>query len=192
MGMFDEIKVPAAYLRGILDKKTEKLFDDDVVFQTKSLENAMFTYKVHRRQLYKASGISDDNYWKWEKDTYTGAVDFYTSVKDENETEHWYDFKFVFKNGKLDSKEFVGTHVVRTKKEKQEQETMWKIEQQYFDEHRNKPLVKMWDKFACLFSRLSNYARLKTQIPYKVREQAYKASGRLKSKPDALDQYRPL
>ena len=46
--MFDDIKVPASYLRGILDKKTEKLFDDDVVFQTKSLENAMFTYKLIR------------------------------------------------------------------------------------------------------------------------------------------------
>ena len=64
MGMFDNIKVPVAYLRGILDKKTEKLFDDDVVFQTKSLENAMFTYKVHRRQLYKA-GLLDG---EWEKD----------------------------------------------------------------------------------------------------------------------------
>lgn len=187
MGMFDDIKVPVAYLRGILDKKTEKLFDDDVVFQTKSLENAMFTYKVHRRQLYKASVLSED---KWEKDTYTGAVDFYTSVKDENETEHWFDFKFVFKNGKLDSKEFVGTHVIQTKKEKQERETMWKIEQQYFDEHRNKPLVKMWDKLARLFSRLSSYAQSKTQIPYKVREQAYKVSGRLKKDPSALDQYK--
>ena len=76
--MFDDIKVPAAYLRGILDNKTEKLFDDDVVFQTKSLENAMFTYKVHRRQLYKASVLSED---KWEKDTHTGAIDFYTSEK---------------------------------------------------------------------------------------------------------------
>ena len=187
MGMFDDIKVPVSYLRGILDKKTEKLFDDDVVFQTKSLENAMFTYKVHRRQLYKASVLSED---KWEKDTYTGAVDFYTSVKDENETEHWFDFKFVFKNGKLDSKEFVGTHVVQTKKEKQERETMWKIEQQYFDEHRNKPLVKMWDKLARLFSRLSSYAQSKTQIPYKVREQAYKVSERLKKDPSALDQYK--
>ena len=187
MGMFDDIKVPVAYLRGILDKKTEKLFDDDVVFQTKSLENAMFTYKVHRRQLYKASVLNEGI---WEKDTYTGSVDFYTSVKDEKETEHWFDFRFVFKSGKLDSKEFVGTHVVRTKKEKQEQETMWKIEQQYFDEYRNKPLVKMWDKLARLFSRLSSYAQLKTQIPYKIREQAYKASERLKKDPSALDQYK--
>ncbi len=187
MGMFDDIKVPVSYLRGILDKKTEKLFDDDVVFQTKSLENAMFTYKVHRRQLYRSS-LLDHNLW--EKDTHTGAIDFYTSVKDEKETEHWFDFRFVFKHGKLDSKEFVGTHVLQTKKEKQERETMFKIEQQYFDEHRNKPLVKIWNKLACLFSRLSSYAQSKTQVPYEVREQAYKSSGRLKNDPGALDQYK--
>ena len=186
MGMFDDIKVPVSYLRGILDKKTEKLFDDDVVFQTKSLENAMFTYKVHRRQLYRAGLLAGE----WEKDTYTGDVDFYTSVKDEKETEHWFDFKFVFKNGKLDSKEFVGTHVLQTKKEKLERETMFKIEEQYFDEHRNKPFVKLWNKLAHLFARLSSYAQLKTQVPYKVREQAYKSSGRLKNDPGALDQYK--
>ena len=185
--MFDDIKVPVAYLRGILDKKTEKLFDDDVVFQTKSLENAMFTYKVHRRQLYRASMLSDD---KWDKDLFTGEIDFYTSVKDEKETEHWFDFKFIFKAGKLDSKEFVGTHVHQTKKEKQENETMTIIEQQYFDEHRSKILVKFWDKLSKIFSRLSNYAQLKTQLPYKIREQAYKSSGRLKKTPNILDQFK--
>ena len=187
MGMFDDIKVPVAYLRGILDKKTEKLFDDNVGFQTKSLENAMLTYKVHRRQLYKSSLLDHD---LWEKDTFTGVVDFYTSVKDEKETEHWFDFKFIFKNGKLDSKEFVGTHIIQTKEEKIERESMYKIEEQYFDEHRNKTSVKMWDKLAQLFSRLSSYAQLKTQLPYKLREQAYKVSGRLKKDPNILDQYK--
>ena len=189
MGMFDDIKVPVAYLRGILDKKTEKLFDDDVIFQTKSLENACITYKVHRRQLYKGGMLNGD---LWEKDTFTGAVDFYTSVKDEKETEHWFDFKFIFKNGKLDSKEFVGTYVLQTKKEKQENETMFKIEEQYFDEHRNKPSIKLWNKLAHLFSRLSSFAQLKTQVPYKVREQAYKSSGRLKNDPDALNSYKKI
>jgi len=187
MGMFDDIKVPAAYLRGILDKKTEKLFDDDTSFQTKSLENAMYTYKVHRRQLYRASMLSDD---KWDKDTFTGAVDFYTSVKDEKETEHWFDFKFLFKNGKLDSKEFVGTYVIETKEDRIERESMHKIEEQYFDEHRNKSFVKYWGKLERLFTRLANYARSKTQIPYKLREQAYKVSGRLKKEPDALNQFK--
>ena len=67
---------------------------------------------------------------------------------------------------------------------------MFKIEEQYFDEHRNKTSVKMWDKLAQLFSRLSSYAQLKTQIPYKLREQAYKVSGRLKKDPDALNQFK--
>ena len=189
MGMFDDIKVPVAYLRGILDKKTEKLFDDDVIFQTKSLENACFTYKVYRRQLYRAGMLKADG---WDKDNFTGPVDFYTSVKDEEETEHWFDFKFTFKDGKLDSKEFVGTYVLQTKKEKQENETMIKIEQQYFDEHRNKSLVKFWDKLSKLFFRLSNYAQSKTQLPYEVREQSYKASGRLKRDPEALNHYKKI
>ena len=185
--MFDDIKVPAAYLRGILDKKTEKLFDDDTAFQTKSLENAMYTYKVHRRQLYKSSLTAHD---LWEKDKFTGTVDFYTNVKDEKETEHWFDFKFLFKNGKLDSKELVGTHIVETKKERIERETMFKIEEQYFEEHRSKSFDKYWNKLERLFTRLANYARSKTQIPYKLREQAYKASGRLKKDPDALNQFK--
>ena len=112
MGMFDDIKVPTAYLRGILDKKVEKQFNKDTPFQTKSLENALFTYKVHRKQLYKHIGEEE-----WIKDTFTGAIDFYTTVKDEKETEHWFDFKFLFKNGKLDSKEFVGSHIIHTKEE---------------------------------------------------------------------------
>lgn len=187
MGMFDEIKVPVSYLRGILDKKTEKLFSDNTIFQTKSLENAMFNYKVHRRQLYKSSLLNHD---LWEKDTFTGAVHFYTSVRDSKETEHWFDFKFVFKAGKLDSKEFVGTHQLETKEEREKKKARWEIEQQYFDEHRNKTSVKMWNKLADLFSRLRSYAQLKSQIPYKVRERAYNASGRLADEPTALDHFK--
>ena len=187
--MFDDIKVPAAYLRGILDKKTEKLFDDDTSFQTKSLENAMYTYKVHRRQLYKASALSEDS---WEKDTYTGAVDFYTSVKDEKETEHWFDFKFLFKNGKLDSKEFVGSHIIRTKEEREETERMWDMEQEIFDEYRKRLSYKFWLKAQSLFQKLTNIARNKHQIPYKLREQAYKVSGRLEKDPEALKYYKDL
>ena len=187
MGMFDDIKVPVSYLRGILDKKTEKLFDDDTVFQTKSLENAMFTYKVHRRQLYKSSLLNHD---LWEKDTFTGAVDFYTSVKDEKETEHWFDFKFVFKAGKLDSKEFVGTHQLETKEEREKRQAMWEVEQQYFDDYKKRFNIRIWDKIGILFTRLGTYAQSKTQIPYKVRERAYNASGRLADDPTALDQFK--
>ena len=39
MGMFDEIIVPKSYLRGILDKKDENLFDTHHKFQTKDLSS---------------------------------------------------------------------------------------------------------------------------------------------------------
>ena len=46
MGMFDDIIVPKSYLRGLLDKKQEKLLKGKHSFQTKSLDNALFQYKV--------------------------------------------------------------------------------------------------------------------------------------------------
>jgi len=48
MGMFDDIIVPRSYLKGILDKKDESLFDTYHKFQTKDLENGLAVYKVHR------------------------------------------------------------------------------------------------------------------------------------------------
>ena len=187
--MFDDIKVPVSYLRGILDKKAEKLFNDDTVFQTKSLENAMFTYKVHRKQLYKSSLLDHD---LWEKDTFTGAVDFYTNVKDEKETEHWYEFRFLFKSGKLDAKYFINTEVIHTKEEKEEAERMWDIEQEIFDEYRKRLSYRFWLKAQSLFQKLTNIARNKHQIPYKLREQAYKVSGRLEKDPEALKYYKDI
>jgi len=187
MGMYDDIKVPAAYLRGILDKKVEKLFNKDTVFQTKSLENGLFSYKIHRKQLYKYIGEE-----KWIKDIFTGAIDFYTSVKDEKETEHWFDFKFLFKNGKLDSKEFVGSHIIHTKEEREETERMWDMEQEIFDEYRKSLSYMFWIKVQSLFQKLTNIARNKHQIPYKLREQAYKVSGRLEKDPEALKYYKDI
>ena len=185
--MFDDIKVPTAYLRGILDKKVEKLFNKDTLFQTKSLENALFTYKVHRKQLYKYIGEK-----KWIKDTFTGAIDFYTNVKDETETEHWYEFRFLFKSGKLDAKEFVNTEVIHTKEEKEATERMWDMEQEIFDEYRKRLSYRFWLKVQSLFQKLTNIARNKHQIPYKLREQAYKVSGRLKKDPEALKYYKDI
>ena len=185
--MFDDIKVPVSYLRGILDKKAEKLFNNDTVFQTKSLENAMFNYKVHRRQLYKYIGEE-----KWAKDSFTGAIDFYTTVKDEKEAEHWYEFRFLFKGGKLDAKHFINTEVLHTKEEREETERMWDMEQEIFDEYRKRLSYRFWLKAQSLFQKLTNMARNKHQIPYKLREQAYKVSGRLKKDPEALKYYKDI
>ena len=46
MGMFDEIIVPKSYLRGILDKKDESLFDTNHKFQTKDLENTLRCFSI--------------------------------------------------------------------------------------------------------------------------------------------------
>jgi len=46
--MFDNIIIPKSYLRDILDKKDEKLFDTYHQFQTKDLDNSLAVYKVYR------------------------------------------------------------------------------------------------------------------------------------------------
>ena len=56
MGMFDDITVPKSYLRGLLTKDQEKLIVDND-YQTKSLENFLAQYKVHRQKLYIREGL---------------------------------------------------------------------------------------------------------------------------------------
>ena len=67
---------------------------------------------------------------------------------------------------------------------------MWEVEQQYFDDYKKRFNIRIWDKIGILFTRLGTYAQSKTQIPYKVRERAYNASGRLADDPTALDQFK--
>ena len=49
MGMYDDIIVPKSYLRGLLNKKHEKLFDANHTFQTKDLESLLDVYKIYRQ-----------------------------------------------------------------------------------------------------------------------------------------------
>ena len=51
--MFDEIIVPKSYLKNLLPKGDEKLLNTKHLFQTKSLDNVMDLYKIHRQQLYR-------------------------------------------------------------------------------------------------------------------------------------------
>ena len=51
MGMFDEIKVPKSYLKGLLTKDQEKLLSGNN-YQTKSFENFLGQYKIYRQRLY--------------------------------------------------------------------------------------------------------------------------------------------
>ena len=78
MGMFDDIIVPKSYLKSLLTKDQERLVVDND-YQTKSLENFLAQYKIHRQKLYiKKDGFKKGGKWTLVKD-YTGEVIFYTS-----------------------------------------------------------------------------------------------------------------
>ena len=77
MGMFDDIIVPKSYLKSLLTKDQEKLVKDNN-YQTKSLENFLAEYKVHRQKLYIKEGFKKGSKWVILKN-YTGEVNFYTS-----------------------------------------------------------------------------------------------------------------
>ena len=198
MGMFDDIIVPKSYLKGVLDKKDESLFDTYHKFQTKDLENSLGVYKVYRNQLYKQSREAgwgadalDTSKPKWDKTTTTAEIGFYDTFSTKDGDECWFEFKFKFVKGKLDSKEFVDKTV--SSKESQEAiEVMWDIEQEIFDEHRKKWSYRFWTKVEHFCQKITVMARNKHLIPYDIRKQAYKASGRLADNPDCLKWYQDI
>ena len=100
MGMFDDIIVPKSYLKGLLTKQQEKLIKDNN-YQTKSLENCLHQYKIHRQKLF----IKEEK--KWTEVAHTGTVDFYNSIKDKKGDLYWVDFRFLFEDGVVDKKELV-------------------------------------------------------------------------------------
>ena len=103
MGMFDDIIVPKSYLKSLLTKDQERLVVDND-YQTKSLENFLAQYKVHRQKLYiKKDGLKKGGKWVVLKE-YTGKVNFYTSFQDKDENAWWSEFNFSFVNGVLDKK----------------------------------------------------------------------------------------
>ena len=96
MGMFDEIIVPKSYLKSLLTKDQEKLVKDNN-YQTKSLENFLAEYKVHRQKLYIKEGFKKGGKWVILKN-YTGEVNFYTSFLDKDENTWWTEFNFSFRH----------------------------------------------------------------------------------------------
>ena len=56
---------------------------------------------------------------EWIKEEYTGDVNFYTLIRDDEETEYIFDFKFSFKNGKLDTKELLRKEYLASKEERE-------------------------------------------------------------------------
>jgi len=187
MGMFDEIIIPKSYLRGILDKKDEKLFNTYHKFQTKDFEpmtgGSLDLYKLYRGHLSKRTGKD-----KWKKVTITCDIKFYTTFTTKDGDDCWFEFEFTFVDGKLDSKEFVDKTV--TSKESQEAiKVMWDIEQEIFDEYRKKLSYRFWTKVEQFCQKFTVMARNKHLIPYDIRKTAYTASGRLADNPDCLKWY---
>ena len=183
MGMFDEIIIPKSYLRGILDKKDEKLFDTYHKFQTKDLENSLAVYKIYRGYLSKRIGKD-----KWEKITTTAEISFYDTFTTKDGDECWFEFKFKFVKGKLDSKELVDK-VITNKESREAIDRMWDSEQEIFDEYRKKLSYRFWTRVQHFCQRITVMARNRHLIPYDIRKQAYKTSGRLEKDPDCLKWY---
>ena len=193
MGMFDEIIVPKSYLRGILDKKDEQLFDTYNKFQTKDLEATiggnLDLYKLNRGYLSKRiSSSKRSKHDKWEKTSVTKSINFYTTFTTKDGDECWFEFKFKFVKGKLDSKELVDK-VITNKESREAIDRMWDIEQDVFDEYRQRWSYKFWTRVEHFCQKLSVMARKRHSIPYSIRETAYKASGRLTKDHGCLEIY---
>ena len=198
--MFDEIIVPKSYLRGILDKKDEKLFDTYNKFQTKDfaeMGGLGDLYKLYRGRLIKRNrdigNWIDGNEFKvlpnqWKKVTVTTEINLYNSFISKDGDDCWFEFKFKFVKGKLDSKELVDK-IITNKESREAIDRMWDIEQDIFEEYRQRWLYKFWTGVERFCQKLSVMARKRHSIPYSLRETAYKTSGRLKKDPDCLEIY---
>ncbi len=113
--MFDQIKVPKSYLKGLLTKDQEKLLSGNN-YQTKSFENFLTQYKIYRQRLYfKDAECSKEE--KWVRTSHSGKVNFYDSMTDQDGNEWWAEFDFLFKDGVLDKKEVVKFEMIETAEE---------------------------------------------------------------------------
>jgi len=192
--MFDDIIVPKSYLRGLLDKKQEKLLKGNHTFQTKSLDNTLSRYKVYAQRLYKLERSVDmgGNIETWRKLDNTVVVVFYDTIKDKKENEWWFEFGFTFNKGKLDKKELINCKIETTKAKKDFIDKMWDTEQEMFDEYRNGFKYRFFAKLESIFLKLTNWAKNKHAIPFRLRRIAYEKSGRLKFDPKSLEVYKDL
>ena len=189
--MFDDIIVPKSYLRGVLDKKQEKLLKGNHSFQTKSLDNSLSQYKVYAQHLYKRERSVDmgGGIEKWTKIAHTGVIVFYDNIRDKKENEWWFEFQFTFDKGRLDKKELISCKLETTKAEKDSIDKMWDTEQKIFDKYRKCFRYRFFLKLERVLQKLTNWARKKHSIPFSLRKMAYEKSGRLEFDPDSLKVY---
>ena len=195
MGMFDDIIVPKSYLRNLLSKENEKLLTSNHSFQTKSFDNVLDVYKIHRKYLYKLDRVhlldpppKDE---KWVKVNNSIVANFCDLVKDGDGNEYLFEFDFTFKKGWLDKKELVTCEIQTTAKERKAIDKMWDIEQEILDSYRESSFkYKIFYFLEKALQKATNWAREKHYIPFELRKKAYEKSGRLKRQPDALDLYK--
>ena len=195
MGMFDDITVPKSYLRNLLSKKEEKLLASSHSFQTKSLDNLMDEYKIHRKYLYKldrsgAHLLDPPKSGKWIKVNKDVVINFYDTVKDGKGNEYLFEFDFTFTKGWLDRKKLITCKLHTTAERRIAIDKMWDTEQEILDEYRDSSVSYRF--FRWVEGRLqgmTNWARKRHSIPLEIRKEAYEKSGRLKEDPRALDLY---
>ena len=169
--MFDDIIVPKSYLRGLLTKKQEKLIKDND-YQTKSLENSLFQYKLHSRKLYinKKTGWTMESEPAPEKPTYefvfyTGSVNFYNSIQDERGDFYWVEFCFTFDNGVLDSKHLIKFELQQTAEEAKERAKAWTKRHAEIDAFQRTFKYKFFDKIRVFLSRVLEWVQQQTRMP---------------------------
>jgi len=194
MGMFDNIIVPKSYLRGLLDKKQEKLLKGNHTFQTKNLDNTLSRYKVYAQRLYKLERSVDmgGGVETWIKLDNTVVVVFYDTIKDKKENEWWFEFGFTFNKGKLDKKELISCKLETTKAKKDSIDKMWNTEQEIFNEYRKCFKYRFFAGVERTFLKLTNWARKQHTLPLELRRMAYEKSGRLDFDPKALELYEDI
>jgi len=192
--MFDNIIVPKSYLRGLLDKKQEKLLKGNHTFQTKNLDNTLSRYKVYAQRLYKLERSADmgGGIETWRKLDNTVVVVFYDTIKDKKENEWWFEFGFTFNKGKLDKKELISCKLETTKAKKDSINKMWNTEQEIFNEYRKCFKYRFFAGVERTFLKLTNWARKQHTLPLELRRMAYEKSGRLDFDPKALELYEDI
>ena len=163
MGMFDEIIVPKSYLKSLLTKDQEKLVKDNN-YQTKSLENFLAEYKVHRQKLYIKEGFKKGGKWVILKN-YTGEVNFYTSFLDKDENTWWTEFNFSFVDGVLDKKELIKFELQETAEEAKEREKIWKKRHAEIDAFQKTFKYKFFDKIRIFLSQVLEWVQRQTRMP---------------------------
>lgn len=185
MGMYDELLITRTYLKDLLTKEQEKVLKShDNVYQTKSLENGLYKYRVHRRKLWKddsSFNISEKKQEEVKKPNWVEvkksvAVEFYTEVIVDGNS-HWYEFFFTFVNGKIDTKELTD-YSTRSKAELDKEEEQWQIIKSYYDSYRAKFFVRVCEFISRKLMSISDVFSKKTVVPESIKQRAFKAAGK--------------